>query len=361
MTRSLSKGVQKSFQELCISAKATILEAMRQLNDTGKRLLMIVVNETLVGVITDGDIRRHILSNGDLTLSISSIMKTKPTVLHKQDLNKAKSLFKKRGITAIPIVDQFNRIEDILFIEDIIEFESKAQQNLNVPVVIMAGGEGTRLYPYTKVLPKPLIPIGDTPILERIMNRFNEYGCNDFYITVNYRKNMIKAYLNESELPYRVSFIEEEKPLGTGGSLVYLKGIIKETFILSNCDILVDINMAEVIDHHKEKGNLVTIVGALRHHVIPYGVIEVGEDGYVSAMTEKPQYNMLVNTGVYIVEPKLLDSLRDGVFIHITQIIERAMQENEKIGVYPIPDNAWFDMGQLDELERMYEHFEQRS
>lgn len=351
-------GTARPYQELCISARATILEAMRQLNDTGKRLLLIVINDTLVGVITDGDIRRHILANGDLSLGISSIMKTKPTVLKPNELDKAKRLFKRKGITAIPLVDEFNHILDILFIEDVIDGETKASPALNLPVVIMAGGEGTRLYPYTKVLPKPLIPIGDTPILERIMNRFYSYGCSKFYVTVNYRKNMIKAYLNESELPYCIEFVEEERPLGTGGSLAYLKGTLTETFILSNCDILVNADMAEVVAHHREKGNLVTIVAALRHHVIPYGVIEVGEGGYISGMIEKPQYNMLVNTGVYIVEPGLLETLEDGIFIHITQMIENAIAQGERVGVYPIPDNAWFDMGQLDELERMYEHFE---
>jgi len=343
---------------LRISAKCTILEALRQLNETGKKVLLVVVGETLVGVLTDGDIRRHILANGDLSLPLSSIMKTKPIVLHAGDKAKAKRIFKKKAITAIPVVDALNRVVEIRFIEDVIEGDVQETPTIDLPVVIMAGGEGTRLYPYTKVLPKPLIPIGDTPIIERIMNRFFDFGCRQFFVTVNYRKNMIKAYLNESELPYDIHFVEESKPLGTGGSLAFLKGIIQRTFILSNCDILVDANMAEIVAHHNQNKHLVTIVAALRHHVIPYGVIEVNEDGNVSNMIEKPEYNMLVNTGVYIIEPELLVQIEDDTFIHITQVIEKAVQRGERIGVYPISDNAWFDMGQLDEMERMYEHFE---
>lgn len=347
-----------NIEQLCITASISILDAMRRLNETGRRVLFVTDEMRLEGVLSDGDIRRYILANGDLSQAISKIMKTNPVMLRVHEIHKAKRIFKKRGITAIPVVNDMDCLVDILFVEDLIDSEVFESPSLDLPVVIMAGGEGTRLYPYTKILPKPLIPIGDTPIIERIMRKFGAVGCKRFYVTVNYKKNMIKAYLNEIHGAYDIQYVEESKPLGTGGSLAYLKGIVNETFILSNCDILVNADMLEVVQHHRSKNNIITMIASLRHHVIPYGVIEVSDEGYVSKLVEKPHYNMLVNTGVYIVEPSLLDAIEVGEFVHITQVIERLMAEGMKVGVFPISDDAWFDMGQMDELERMYEHFE---
>src|SRR5699024_1942650 len=137
---------------------------------------------------------------------------------------------------------------------------------------------GTRLQPYTKILPKPLIPIGDTPIVERIINRFCQYGCNDYYMTVNYKKNMIRAYFDEKEKNYTVQYVEEAKPLGTAGSLHLLKGILNETIFVSNCDILIEGNYSEMMKYHKENNNKITLISSLKHYTIPYGIIEIDDN-----------------------------------------------------------------------------------
>ena len=223
---------------------------------------------------------------------------------------------------------------------------------------MMAGGKGTRLYPYTKILPKPLIPIGDIPIAEHIINHFREYGCRDFFLIVNHKKNMIKAYFNELDKDYNINYIEEEIPLGTGGGLSLLKGKISSTFILTNCDTLIEEDMAKIVKCHKERQNLITIVCALQNVQIPYGVVNVGNDGRIESMEEKPNLSFLTNTGCYIVEPEVIEKLETGKAIGFPEVVEKYKAKGAKVGVFPISERAWMDMGQMDELEKMKKRLE---
>lgn len=224
----------------------------------------------------------------------------------------------------------------------------------------MAGGLGKRLYPYTKILPKPLIPIGEIPISEHIINRFNKYGCKEFFLIVNHKKNMIKAYYNEIEKDYSISYADEDedKPLGTGGGLSLLKGKINSTFILSNCDILIKEDYEKIYNHHKVEKNLITMVCSLKHIKIPYGVINTNEKGEIEDMKEKPEISIFANTGMYIVEPEVLNLIEENKFVGFPDIIKRVMDEGKKVGIYPISENAWLDMGQLDEMEEMRSRLE---
>jgi NDP-sugar pyrophosphorylase family protein len=216
-----------------------------------------------------------------------------------------------------------------------------------------AGGVGSRLYPYTKILPKPLIPIGEIPIAEHIINRFYKYGCRDFFLVVNHKKNMIKAYFNEIEKDYKITYIEEEKPLGTGGGLCLLKCIIDSTFILTNCDILIEEDYEKIYKLHKKENNVITMVCSLKKIRIPYGVIEIGQHGEIAKMKEKPELSFFTNTGMYIVEPEVVQGLEDNQAIGFPDIIEKFKQAGKKIGVYPIGEKNWLDMGQLDAMEEM--------
>lgn len=222
----------------------------------------------------------------------------------------------------------------------------------------MAGGLGTRLHPYTKILPKPLIPIGEIPIVEHIINRFYIYGCRDFFLVVNHKKNMIKAYFYELDKDYKVSYADEEKPLGTGGGLSLLRGIINSTFILTNCDILIEEDYEKIYTFHKKEKNFITMVCSLKKIIIPYGVVEIGQNGEIKTMKEKPELSFLTNTGMYIVEPRVIDELEDNQPIGFPDIIEKYKQAGEKIGVYPIGENNWLDMGQLDAMEEMRKRLE---
>ena len=338
----------------CVKKDETIINSIKVLDNTAKKIVLVLENERLIGVVTDGDVRRWILKNGSLEASVAHIMNIHPIYINENERYKAKEIFEDKQIEAIPVIDNERRVVDIIFWNDDLANKVRQSNKLeDVPVVIMAGGKGTRLYPYTKVLPKPLIPIGEQTILEHIMERFNNFGCNHFYLTVNYKKNMIKAYLEDKREEFQIDFVEEEKFLGTGGSLYLLKNSLDKTFILSNCDILVEADYSDVINYHKQNGYKITMVTSLKNYTIPYGVIKVANGGSISEIVEKPEYNFQVNTGFYVLEPEILKEIPENEFYHITDLINEYVKRGEKVGVYPITGNAWLDMGELKEMEVM--------
>ena len=219
--------------------------------------------------------------------------------------------------------------------------------------VIMAGGKGARLYPYTQILPKPLIPIGEKTITEHIMDRFSEYGCTHFDMIINYKKNFIKSYFLDNEISRDVVFIEEKKFMGTGGGLKLLEGRYASTFFMSNCDILIEADYGEIVRFHRENKNLATMVCAMKHVTIPYGTVEVSSEGRAQRLKEKPELSFITNTGFYVLEPAFLEGIPADTFIHITDIMQKYIDGGKQIGVYPIAEERWLDMGQMDELERM--------
>lgn len=342
-------------KEFLIDEECSMLEAMELLDKVAKKVLFITKQERLIAAITDGDIRRWILKKGNLDAKVKDVANYKPSYIYEKDKQKAKKYMARHSIEALPIVDQNLRIISILFWDN---EEISSRKKMDVPIVIMAGGLGTRLYPYTKILPKPLIPIGEIPIAEHIINRFNKAGSKDFFLIVNHKKNMIKAYFNEIKKKYIINYIDEDKPLGTGGGLSLLKGKINSTFILSNCDILIEEDYEKMYSFHKKEKNLITMICSLKKIKIPYGVVEIGQNGEIESMSEKPELSFFTNTGMYIVEPRVIEELEENRFVGFPDIIEEYKNAGEKIGVYPISENAWMDMGQLDEMEEMIKRLE---
>lgn len=338
-------------KQLLIDEKMEVLEAMRYLEQTSRKILFIVQEGKLVASLTDGDIRRWILKQGDLNKEVRHIANYSPKYLEESQKTKAKEYMKSQGVEVLPIVDSAMHVVSLIFHDDL---EITIQKmKLDIPVVIMAGGMGTRLYPYTKILPKPLIPVGEIPISEHIINQFYNFGCRDFYLIVNHKKNMIKAYFNEIEKDYNIYYVEEERPLGTGGGISLLKDKIDSTFILSNCDILIDSDFTKIFKFHKEQKNVVTMVASLKNYTIPYGVVDIGKSGEINAMREKPVVSFFVNTGCYIAEPEIIQAVEVNKAISFPKLIEENQNKGKKIGVYPIGENAWLDMGQMDELLHM--------
>lgn len=332
----------------------TIVEALKKIDENALGVLFIVdSSHKLTGALSDGDIRRSLIKNGDLGVPVDKVMNTSPHFLQKSDRARAYDLMEQMHITAIPIVDCDMRILSVIsrkYKEDDLEKKSVLS---GVPVVMMAGGKGTRLYPYTKILPKPLIPIGEHPIAEMIMDLFAEYGCEQFFMVVNHKKNMIKAYFNEVQKDYRIEYVDEDIPLGTGGGIALLKGRVNTTFVLTNCDILIEEDYAKILRFHRENQNQITMVCSLKNFRIPYGIIHLADQGTIKSMEEKPTISFFTNTGCYIVEPEVIEEIPENVEIGFPDIIEKFRAEGRKVGVYPISENAWMDMGQLDSLEEM--------
>lgn len=337
--------------EMYIGEDKDILQAMKQLDISAKKVLFVHDKWTLLAAVTDGDIRRWILQNGDLRASIKCVANYQPKFLYENQINMAQHALREYCIDAIPIVDKDKKIKKIIF-RDGKDIDRKVIHD-NVPVVIMAGGLGTRLSPYTNILPKPLIPIGEIPIAEHIIRRFKEYGCKEYYMIVNYKRNMIKAYFDDVDKDYSLKFVVEEKRLGTGGGISLLKDDIKSTFILTNCDILIDDDLSKAYKRHKDAGNMITMVCSLKNFTIPYGVVNVNNIGDIDNMQEKPEMSFLTNTGCYIVEPQVIEDMEYNEPIDFPTLIEKCKAQGMKVGVYPISENAWLDMGQLEELEKM--------
>lgn len=336
-----------------ITEDKTILQAMELLEQSARKILFVHSEKTLLAALTDGDIRRWILRGEDLNESIRKVANYQPVFLKESDSHLADKIIREKVIEAVPVVDKNKKIKKIFFQNELRKEVKRFEKS--IPIVIVAGGTGSRLSPYTNILPKPLIPIGELPIIEHIINRFKEYGCSDFKMIVNYKRNMIKAYFDELDKDYTVTYIDEDKALGTGGGLSLLKGKINSTFVLTNCDILIEEDLSKAYRHHKEAGNVITAICSLKKITIPYGVINIGQNGNIESMQEKPDMTFYTNTGCYFVEPQVIDGLKYNAPIDFPEIMSKYLAEGERIGVYPIGENSWLDMGQIDELEKMKE------
>ena len=345
-------------KDFLIDENATMIDAMKQLDEVARKVLFVTSNNKFAAALTDGDIRRWILKNGDLKSPICNIANYKPKFIYDNDKTDAQAFLKKHSIEALPVLNEDGDIISIRF-WDYDKVNNK--DTLDLPVVIMAGGLGTRLYPYTKILPKPLIPIGEIPITERIIHRFMDYGIDTFHMIINHKKNMIKAYFNELDKAYSINYAEEEQPLGTGGGLSLLKGKINSPFILTNCDIIIDEDYSKMVAHHQNNNNLITMIVSLKNTKIPYGVIDISDNGEIKDMREKPEMSYFTNTGMYIVDSKVINELPDNTSIGFPDIITKYKNEGYRIGVFPISDKSWMDMGQIEELEAMRQRLEKNA
>jgi len=334
-----------------IDINEDLLSALKQMDKIDKKLLLVFDAEKFVNVLSVGDIQRAILENIPLGSPVKNILREKTRVAKQgESQSSIKEIMRENRIECMPVVDQNNNLVEILFWEDVFDKNEKiSKSKLNLPVVIMAGGKGTRLKPLTNVIPKPLIPLGDNTIAEEIMNRFVDVGCSDFYLSVNYKAETIKHYFEQlNNNAYQMSYFQEEKPLGTAGSLFLIKDKIDTTFFVSNCDIIIDEDYSEILKYHQENKNELTIVSALKHYPIPYGTIKTGDKGGLTELIEKPELTFQINSGMYILEPHLLKEIPENDFFHITHLIEKLQKRKGKVGVFPVSEGSWTDIGEWD-------------
>ena len=350
----------KDLEHYKISDIFTIREAIKKMDTGGIGFCICVnANDKVIGAMSDGDFRRGILEGYRLNDSVIKIINTK-FVYVRSDYTRdtVEDMFKNLMVKHIPVIDD-GELKDIITEEEFFGIKEtfQVQEKLNIPVVIMAGGEGTRLEPFTKILPKPLIPIGDKPMIEIIMDEYSKFGMKNFHICINYKGRMIRSYLEDSKDDYTYNYITEDKPLGTAGALKLLENKIDGPLFVSNCDILIRDNYSEIYNFHKNGDFSLTMVAAMQNHVIPYGVCEIENGGTLSKITEKPNYDFLINTGMYLLNSEVLKFIPEDSFFHITTLIEVLQKENHKIGVYPISEKSWVDVGQWSEYKRTMKQF----
>jgi len=340
-------------KDITIGPKTTIRKAMESLDKTAEKILLVVDDgKKLIGALTDGDIRRHILKIHDLSGTIEYAYNKDPFFIYQEDiqLDKIKSIFTKYKLNLIPVIDHNKTVVDYITLEDAFGQEKKiTKKKISAPVVIMAGGKGTRLKPFTTVLPKPLIPVGEKTVVDHIIDKFRDHGIKEYYLTVNYMSKIMRAYFEEKDPDYKIGFAEETEPRGTAGSLKLVKDNLNIPFFVSNCDIIVEADYADIYEFHAKGYYDITMVAAAKQFHIPYGVCELDNVGGLGDIKEKPEYNFLVNTGLYVLNPKTLDMIPDNGLFHMTHLMEKVKENKGTVGVYPISENSWIDIGQWEE------------
>jgi len=347
------------WKRLAVLANISVKEALKQLDVTAEKTLLVVDDAGFfLGTLTDGDIRRHLLRGLGLEENISQIYNHEAYFVKVGhfDVASLRNMMLELKISVAPIVDDHGLVVDVVLFDEVIDGAEPINRFLtgviDVPIVIMAGGKGTRLAPFTQVLPKPLIPIGDKTILEIIIEGFESFGASQFFFTVNYRAAMIKAYFDSIERRIDITYLWEKKFCGTAGSLELLPADIADTFIVTNCDIIVKADYAEVLKFHKESKSDLTVIASIQHHVIPYGVVEYGEHGVVTRIKEKPEFSFSINTGVYVMNKSCLSLIPHGEVFHMTHMMEALIANGNKVVTYLVNEKDYIDIGQWEEYNK---------
>ncbi|MGB1032406.1 MAG: nucleotidyltransferase family protein [Flavobacteriales bacterium] len=351
-----------SFEHLCISPETLLFDVLKIMDKEDVKLLMIREEKQFVSIVSIGDVQRAILQNIDLQSQVKGILRTNITVAHVSDqIDSWKKIILEKRLEYLPFINDDREIVDVVFWKDLTTEVREASNKLkDIPVVIMAGGQGSRLRPITNIIPKALVPLGEKPIIQLIIERFISFGCRTFFISVNYKGEMIEDYLNKQGLDCEFHFYSEDQPMGTSGSLSLIKDYIKGSFFVSNCDILIDQDFAEVFDYHKQYNNTMTAIAAMKHFQIHYGIMEVKENGHLSAIQEKPSYHFRVNAGVYVMEPEVFNFIPENEFHNINVLMEDLMEKDKNIGVFPVTEGAWMDIGVWSEYQKTNEIFNRR-
>ena len=346
-------------KKIITKSDISIKDAMKTLSKAGRKCLVIVdQNNKLEGTLSDGDLRKAILSGCKVSQSINKIFNRNSTSLieNEYDIKKVKTIFTANKFDLIPIIDKNRKLKDILFWEKLFNNRNNhLQSKLNIPVVIMAGGRGTRMEPFTKVLPKPLIPIHGEPVIEHIIERFTVHGIKSFILSINYKSRIMKAYFEELKPNYSYRFIDESKPLGTVGAIKCLQGDINTPFFVTNCDIILDIDYADFYNFHLKNNYDLTLVASMKNYSIPYGTCELDNEGKLDIINEKPELDFLINAGLYIISPEILEYIPDDKLYNITDLIIDSKKHGKNIGVYPVDDESWIDIGHWSEYKKAVE------
>lgn len=338
----------KEWQKILVSPDASILETIAII-DQGAMQIAFVVDEhsQLLGAVSDGDVRRAILRNIPMSTQVRQIMNMKPVAAGNEvTRDQLRMMMNQAGIRQIPVVDEGNRILRIQTWQDTLQSSRKTN-----PVILMAGGMGKRLGTLTDGCPKPLLKVGDKPILQTILESFIECGFNNFYLSVNYRADMIMKHFGDgSPWGVRIHYLQETKPLGTAGALGLLPEKPTEPMIVMNGDILTKVNFEQLLRFHTEKGACATMCIRDYQTQVPYGVVEVDEHKLVG-ISEKPVQHFFVSAGIYVFDPDILDFMTHTKCIDMPELFHTLLQAKRTTAAFPIRE-YWIDIGRVDDYEK---------
>ena len=337
-----------NISDLRVDATTSIRDTIATIAANSRQVALVLDDDgRLLGIVTDGDIRRGILRGLDLDEPVTEVMNAKPHVASEgTPLSVVFERMNESAIRHMPMLDAEGRVTALHTAD-----EQKHPQEASTPVVLMAGGRGQRLYPLTKDVPKPMLPIGGVPLLEIILRNLASQGFVNVFISVNYLADVIIDYVGDgAAMGLNVNYIHEDKPLGTAGALAQLDGVIDETFIVMNSDLLTQVNLREMLSFHAKRGAKATI--GVREHLfeIPYGVVNLN-GAVVESMVEKPLHRSLVNAGIYALDPIALDKLTVGEYADMPTLLGMLMEDGHDITAFPIHE-SWLDVGRPEDLNQ---------
>ena len=345
----------KNQKNLFVNKKDSIKQAILKIKKNSTRTVIVVDDKKrLLGTLTEGDIQKALIKDKKINFSIESLYNRQPKKVHYRniDFKEISDLFIKGQYGALPVIDDFDIVQKVLTWSEI--FNPKNETNLkNFDVVIMAGGKGERLKPFTEILPKPLIPINSKPMLEHIIENFNYFNFSRFHLVLNHQSNLIKSYFESKIKDYKIFYTKEPSPLGTAGGIYYVKKIKSHDFLISNCDTLFKIDYNKFYNFHKKNQNLITLAVSKTKHVYPYGICKTNSKKLIS-LKEKPEFNYIVNTGLYFVKKEIINLIPKNKRLEMNELIDKCIKLKKKISVYQIPSDSWTDLGKLSDLKKVF-------
>ena len=339
--------------DIKLSINSTIKDALQTINNGGLQVAIVVAeNDTLVGTVTDGDIRRGLLNGLDLNSSVSLVVHKSPSIASVGDTKE--SILKialAKKLHKIPLVDELGKLVGIEDIEDIIKPVGKTNR-----VILMVGGLGTRLRPLTQDTPKPMLKVGNKPILQTIVEKFAEYGFVNITMCVNFNASIIRDYFGDGkEFGVNIDYVLEEKRMGTAGALSLLKERPSEPFFVMNGDLLTNVNFEHIFNYHTLNKATATMCVREYDYEVPYGVVKMN-DNKITAIAEKPVQKFFVSAGIYMLSPEILDLIPQDEFYDMPTLFEKAIAQDKNVISFPIHE-YWIDIGRLEEYQKANEEY----
>jgi len=337
-----------TWKDVLVLPATCIREAIRVL-DASKAKIVLVVGEDnrLLGTVTDGDIRRGILKGVSLDDAIQIIMNPDPTVAMLDESRESiLATMQLKQLHHIPLLDKHRRVMGLETLDELIQ--PRARDNR---VVLMAGGLGSRLRPLTDDCPKPMLKVGNKPLLETILENFIEYGFHRFYISVNYMADVVKSYFGDgSRWGVDIAYLHEDQRLGTAGALSLLPAKPTEALLVMNGDLLTKVNFKQLLDFHAGHQAQATMCVREYDFQVPYGVVKI-EAHRITRIDEKPIQRFFVNAGIYVLEPEVLDLISPNTYFDMPTMFEKLIELKRETAVFPIRE-YWLDVGQLADYDR---------
>ena len=352
----MNKKINKNFLSF---SNETIKDSLKKIIKNGTRTVLVVDKKNkLLGTLSEGDVQKFLIKNKDINSKIIGIFNRFPQKVNHLNVDKEKlrEKFISKQIGLLPVVNKRNIVIKVLTWSEIFEDKKLISSLKNIDVIVMAGGRGERLKPYTDILPKPLVPINSKPMLEHIIENFKYFNFKNFHLILNHQANLIKTYFQTKNKDYSIKFIKEKKPLGTIGGLSLIKRIKSENILISNCDTLFKIDYSEFFNFHRKGNYFLSLIVSKTNYEFPYGACKVKSKRLVS-LKEKPRSNFIANAGLYFAKKEITQLIPKQRFFHMNMLIEKCLKLKKKVGVFYISQNSWTDLGQLSDLEKFRKKF----